>query len=239
MALVGGAYIVLSSAIMKSAFAVFSAVCLSLGFAAAQHPDTSGPGWKDLFKADLSDAEKPAGVWTVEGGVITASADQNIWAAGDYSNFTVDLEFKNSPGTNSGVIIYCSDAKNWIPHSVEIQIADDFAEKWAKSPKNFQCGAIFGHLDPSKSMVKKPGEWNRMTVEAKGQHIKVWVNGELTADMVMSKWTSAKKNPDGSDIPAWMSTPFAEIVPKGRIGFQGKHGDAPIAFRNIRIKTEG
>jgi hypothetical protein len=224
---------------MKSALAALSSLVLSFGFAAAQHPNTSGPGWKDLFKADLSDSEKPAGVWTVEGGVITASADQNIWAVGEYTNFTLDLEFKNSAGTNSGVIIYCSDIKNWIPHSVEVQIADDFAEKWAKSPKNFQCGAIFGHLNPNKSTVKKPGEWNRMTVRAKGQHISVWVNGELTVEMDMAKWTSAKKNPDGSDIPGWLSTPLAGMAPKGRIGFQGKHGDAPISFRNIRIKTEG
>jgi hypothetical protein len=205
--------------------------------AVAEVPDPSGPGWKELFKPDLSDGEKPEGVWTVKDGVITASADQNLWAAGEHENFILDLEFQNSPGTNSGVILYCSDTKNWIPNSVEVQIADDFAEKWAKAAKTWQCGAIFGHLAPAKSMVKKPGEWNRMTVEAKGQKIKVWVNGELTADMDMSKWTSATKNPDGSDIPSWLSTPFSEITPKGRIGFQGKHGDSPISFRKIRIKA--
>lgn len=224
---------------MKSALLTLVVSAFALCFACAGHPDTSGPGWRDLFKPDLSDAEKPDGVWKVEKGVITASADQNLWAAGNYENFTLDLEFMNSPGTNSGVIIYCSDTKNWIPNSVEIQIADDFAEKWAKSPKNWQCGAVFGHLAPTKSVVKKPGEWNRMTIEASGKSIKVWVNGELVSHMDMSLWTSAKKNPDGSDIPSWLNKPFAEMKPIGRIGFQGKHGDSPITFRNIRIKTAG
>jgi hypothetical protein len=76
----------------------------------------------------------------------------------------VDLEFKTANGTNSGVIVYCSNPNNWIPNSVEIQIADDFAPQWAKSPKTWQCAAIFGHLAAKKIAVKKPGEWNRMTI---------------------------------------------------------------------------
>ncbi len=125
------------------------------------HPDTSG--WKSLFAPDLSNAAKPEGVWTVEKGVLTASEDQAIWTTRDYDNFIIDLEFKTAPGTNSGVVVYCSDTGNWIPNSVEVQIADDFAEQWAKAPKSWHCGAIFGHLAPTKSMVKKPGEWNRFT----------------------------------------------------------------------------
>ena len=222
---------------MKTILPALAALAFSLGLASAQPPDTKGPGWRDMFKPDLADAEKPAGVWKVEGGVITANQDENLWAAGEYENFTLDLEFKNAPGTNSGVVLYCTDTKNWIPHSVEVQIADDFAEKWAKSPKSWQCGAIFGHLAPAKSTVRKAGEWNRMTIEARGQRIKVWVNNALTADMDMAKWTSAKKNPDGTEIPSWLSTPLPALPTKRRIGLQGKHGDAPIWFRNIRIKT--
>ena len=37
------------------------------------------------------------------------------------------------------------------------------------------------------------------------------------------KWTSAKTNPDGSDIPRWLSRPVAELPTHGRIGLQGKH----------------
>jgi hypothetical protein len=198
------------------------------------HPDVSG--WANLFAADLSNAEFPAGVWTVADGVLTASEDQAIWTARDYENFTLDLEFRTAPGTNSGVIVYCSDIANWIPNSVEVQIADDFAEEWAKEPATWHCGAIFGHLAPTKSVVKKPGEWNRFTITCLGPKITVVLNGEQVTDMDMSLWTSAKTNPDGSEIPAWLSRPFAELVTRGRIGFQGKHAGAPIFFRNIKIK---
>jgi Domain of Unknown Function (DUF1080) len=206
--------------------------------AAEPPPATDGPGWAPLFAADLADADKPAGVWSVANGEFTANADHAIWTKTDHENFTLDLEFKNDNGTNSGVIIYCTDTANWIPKSVEVQIADPFHEKWAKANKTWHGGGIFGHLAPAEQMTRKPGEWNRMILQAKGKSIKVWLNGTLTADMDMAKWTSAKKNPDGTDIPAWLSTPFAELPTKGRIGLQGKHGAATVWFRNVRIKAD-
>ena len=178
----------------------------------------------------------PEGVWTVDDGVITASEDECIWTKKEYDNFILDLEFKTANGTNSGVIVYCSDTENWIPNSVEIQIADDHAEKWATSDKTWQCAAIFGHLAASESRVKKPGEWNKMSVTCKDKIITVKLNGSKVTEMDMELWTSGTKNPDGSDIPSWLSTPFAELPTKGKIGFQGKHAGAPIWFRNIKIK---
>lgn len=198
------------------------------------HPNVAN--WPDLFKPDLSNAILTKGVWTVEDGILTASEDQAIWTDRNYDNFVLDLEFKTAPGTNSGIVVYCSDMKNWIPNSVEIQIADDFAEKWAKSPKTWHCGAIFGHLAPSKSMVKKPGQWNRFTIRCRDQRIDVALNGERITSMDMSLWTSAKTNPDGSEIPSWLSKPLSEHPTKGRIGLQGKHAGAPIWFRNIKIR---
>ena len=199
------------------------------------HPDTTG--WGDLFNADLGNTIKPEGVWSVEDGVLTATEDQAIWTEKDYDNFILDLEFKNAEGTNSGVIVYCSDISDWIPNAVEIQIADDYAEKWATSPKSWQCGAIFGHLPASEQkVVKEPGEWNHMTVYCTDQQIDVVLNGKHVTSMDMSKWTSAKTNPDGSEVPAWLSKPKAELPTEGKIGFQGKHAGAPIYFRNMKIK---
>jgi len=198
------------------------------------HPNSEK--WKNLFKDDLSNATFPKGVWTSTNGVLTASEDQAIWSAKKYNNFKLDLEFKTAEGTNSGVIVYCSNQENWIPNSVEIQIADDFAKQWAESPKTWQCGAIFGHLASTKSLVKKPGEWNRFTITCKGKKIKIALNGEIVTEMNMDLWTSATKNPDGTEIPAWLSTPFNKLATKGYIGLQGKHAGAPIYFRNVKIK---
>lgn len=200
----------------------------------AGHPDSGG--WPDLFKADLSDAVYPAGIWSFEDGVLTATEDQAIWTLKDYDDFILDLEFMTAPGTNSGVIVYCSDMDNWIPNSVEIQIADDFAEQWSSAPPTWHCGAVFGHLAPTKSMVKKSGEWNRYTITCVDHKIYVMLNGELVTELDMTLWTSAETNPDGSEIPSWLSKPLAELATHGHIGFQGKHAGAPIYFRSLKIK---
>jgi hypothetical protein len=199
------------------------------------HPNTKG--WENLFKKDLSNAEFTPNVWTSKKGIITADKDEMIFSTVEYENFVLDLEFNMEAGANSGVVVYCTDNKNWIPHSVEIQIADDSHEKWATSPATWQCAAIFGHLAASEKIGKKPGEWNHMTIACKGQMIYVVLNGKPVTTMDMSKWTSATVNPDGSEIPSWLSTPFSQLPTKGFIGLQGKHAGAKVYYKNVKIKS--
>ncbi len=223
---------------MRQAFLMAAMVVLGGAMTAVAdepvHPDSSG--WADLIAKDFSNAVAPEKVWVWLDDVLTASKDQCIWTAENYDDFILDLEFKTADGTNSGVIVYCSDTKKWIPNSVEVQIADDYSPKWSEAPKTWQCAAIFGHLPASQSKVNKPGEWNRMTVTCRGKNIAVALNGTVVTQMDMARWTSAKKNPDGSDIPPWLSKPKAELPTQGRIGLQGKHAGAPIFFRNLKIK---
>lgn len=201
------------------------------------HPDSSS--WDSLFAADLSNADFPKGVWYIEDGAMTANKDEAIWTQKDLENFAIDLEFKTTEDANSGIVIYATDTKNWIPNSVEVQILDDGGPKWKDAAPTWKCGAVFGRLAATKSMVKKPGEWNRMTVSCQGPMVHVVLNGELVTQCDMRKWTSAKKNPDGSDIPPWLSRPMAEMATKGRVGLQGKHGNSLIYFRNVKIKPLG
>lgn len=219
---------------MKQLTCVMLVLCCVVGTAFAQ---TEKNNWKPLFGENLSDAEYNSEVWSEKNGVLSVVKDESIWTNTEYENFEVDLEFKNDNGTNSGVVVYCTDKKNWIPNSVEIQIADDHCEKWGNGKPYEQCGAIYGHLGAKKQkVVKKPGEWNHMRVKCVGQRITVILNGKKVTEMDMSLWTSGKKNPDGSDIPGWLPKPFAELPTKGFIGLQGKHGDSLIWFRNVKIR---
>ena len=197
-------------------------------------PDKSK--WETLFAGDLSDAVFPKGVWSVKDGVLTATKDECIWSKKQYENFTIDLEFKTATNSNSGILVYCTNTKDWYSNSIEVQILDDFGSEAANIPPTWKCAGIFGRLAPKKSMVKKPGQWNHITVVCNGKHISVTLNGETVTKMDMSKWTSGKKNPDGSDIPPWESKPAAEMTTKGRVGLQGKHAGVPTYFRNIKIK---
>ena len=87
-----------------------------------------------------------------------------------------------------------------------------------------------------QKVVLPPGEWNKMKVTCKDQLIEVELNGKKVTTMDMSEWTSGTHNPDGSEIPSWLPTPFAELPTSGSIGFQGKHGNSSITFRNVRIR---
>jgi len=158
------------------------------------NPNTSGAGWVSLFNDSLTNAIFPVGVWTVRDGVLTALKDEAIWSGKAYDNFVLDLDFKNAPGTNSGVVFHASNIQDWIPHSVEIQIADDWSEEWSKAAPSWQCAAIFGHQPATKHIVKKPGEWNHYTITCKGGTTWVALNRELVNTCDMSKYTSAKDN---------------------------------------------
>ena len=107
------------------------------------HPDSSS--WQDLFAHDLSNAIYPKGVWYFEDDVLTATEDQNIWTKEEYGNAIIDLEFKNVAGANSGVFVYGTDLKDWIPNSVEVQILDDSHPKWAEGSAHL---ALCRHFRP-------------------------------------------------------------------------------------------
>lgn len=209
--------------------------CSQIKLPLVDHPNTKG--WDQLFNDDLSNAEFTPNVWTTDKGVISADKDQMIFSKVEYENFVLDLEFNMDSGANSGVVVYCTDKKNWIPHAVEVQIADDTYEKFSTWPGNWQCGAIFGHVAPSEKVARKPGEWNRMTVACKGKMIYIVLNGKSVTTMDLSKFTNAKINPDGSEIPAWLSTSSSELATKGYIGLQGKHAGAKTYFRNVKIRN--
>lgn len=200
------------------------------------HPDSKT--WPDLFAADLSDAIYPAGVWVQTNGILSSNKkDQAIWTKNEYENFIIDFEFQLEAGANSGLFIYNTDMKNWVPNTVEIQLLDDASPKWTNAAPNWKCGGVFGHSVPLKSVVKPAGEWNRLTARCHGQEITVLLNGTLVTDLNMKDWKSEKINPDGSKIPGWLSRPLAEMATKGRIGLQGAHGGIPAHFRNLKIKS--
>lgn len=216
---------------MKSSTSLLTAIALALLV-----PTGHGEDFEPLFNDDLSNATFPEGVWSRDAeGVLTATKDQILWSQADYRNFVLRLEFKNGEGTNSGVFVYASDTGAWVTDSVEIQIADDFAEQWAGKDRSWQCGAFFGRQGAYARVVKKPGEWNRMVIVCSGPMITVHLNGVRVNTFDLRDFTSAKTNPDGSNVPSWLSKPPATLPRTGKIGFQGKHGGAPIYLRNIEV----
>ena len=195
-----------------------------------------GAGAKELFKKDLGNAHCKEPVWSFnEKGELSSTKDVILWTNDEYENFELTLEFKVTAEGNGGIIVYSKNNDDWIPESIEIQIAD--YEYWLKrfGPKG-TCGAVFGFQGVDKNYTKPLGECNKLKLVCKGQSIKVYINGELATDFDMSKFTDKDKNPDGSQPFAWLrKRARAEVPTVGNIGFQGLHGKGNTFYRNIKI----
>jgi hypothetical protein len=217
---------------------LFIAICLNTSAqnkAIAVQGQPMGKGWKNLFGNNLSKAIYDKSIWKDSTGVITASKDDAIWSFDEYDDFILDLDFQNADGTNSGVIVHATDIVEWIPNSVEIQIADDYSKQWSKASPTWQCAAIFGRKPATNKSLKPAGEWNHFTITCKGKMISIVLNGTLVNECNMDDFTSSKVNPDGSKVPSWLKNPMSTLALRGHIGLQGKHAGAPIYFRNVKV----
>jgi hypothetical protein len=183
-------------------------------------------GWRNLFAADLSNADYKKGGWAVEEGVLTLKAGGDIWTKDKYADFVLDLEFKVDEKTNSGVFIRTHD-HNWLPW-VEVQVADSYGAPISRHI----CGGIFDILEPAKNAVRPAGKWNLLTIEARGPKVKVIMNNEPIINMDLDKWTEAHKNPDGTKNK--FNIAYKDLPRFGFIGLQD-HG-TKVWYRNLKIK---
>jgi len=203
----------------------------------AQKKSNTMKGFENLFGTNLSNAIYNPAIWKDSNGVITAYKDECIWSKDQYDDFILDLDFQTADGTNSGVIVHATEIVEWIPHSVEIQIADDYSKEWSKADPTWQCAAIFGHKAATNKSLKPAGEWNHYTITCKGKMITIVLNGTKVNECNMDHYTSSKTNPDGTNIPSWLSNPMSTLGLHGHVGLQGKHAGAPIYFKNVKIKS--
>ena len=78
-----------------------------------------------------------------------------------------------------------------------------------------------------------PGEWNRMTITAKGPRITIVLNGKQVLDANLNEWTESGKNPDGTTNK--YHKPMNWLADQsGYIWLQEHPGE--IWFRNIWVK---
>ncbi len=120
-----------------------------------------------------------------------------------YENYRLELEYRfaGKPG-NCGVLVHASTPRalyGMFPKSIEVQMMHENAgDFWCivedikvdnmetrRGPKE-NWGITEGKERRIKNLTdnsEKPlGEWNKMTIECRGDKIKVWVNGDMVND---------------------------------------------------------
>ncbi len=168
------------------------------------------------------------GAWELKDGVLGTSdkAGGYIWSKEKYENFEVTLEYKTSKDCNSG-LFFRTDPKNAVQGGFEIQIASA-----GIYDGKHVAGSLYGAQAPTESAGKPDGEWNTMTLTAKGPMIKVVLNGKTIVEANIDDWKTANLNPDGTKNK--FKTALKDLPRNGHIGFQF-HGH-PVWFRNVTVK---
>ncbi|MFT5124480.1 MAG: hypothetical protein ACI9TH_001350 [Kiritimatiellia bacterium] len=138
-----------------------------------------------------------------------------LWLKKPYKDFILDLEFKLPPKGNSGVYFRCKDKIDPTARGIELQLLDSHGKK---KLGHHDGGGVIRTAGPSKNMNKPAGEWNRVVINCKGNHLQVEMNGEKIQDLQLDQ------------------TPVKDRPMEGWIGLQD-HG-LPLWFRNIKIKEQ-
>lgn len=168
--------------------------------------------------------------YVVEDGTITTHPEHggggNLYTADEYDNFEYRFEFQLTPGANNGLGIRTPTSGDAAYVGMELQILDNEAPVYAKLNPYQYHGSVYGVIPSKRGFLKPTGEWNEQTVIAKGNKIKVILNGQVILDGDI-KEASKDGTADHREHPGLLNA-------KGHIGFLG-HGDV-VRFRNIRVK---
>lgn len=168
--------------------------------------------------------------YVIEGNVLSLHPENkgkgNLYTAKEYGDFELRFEFKLTDGANNGIGIRTPAEGDAAYVGMEIQVLDDNAEKW-KDLKDYQYhGSVYGVIPAKRGFLKPNGSWNEERIIAKGNHIKVILNGTTILDGDIAK-ASENGTVDHREHPGLKNK-------KGHIGLLGH--DTPLEFRNIRIK---
>jgi len=144
-----------------------------------------------------------------------------------HGNFVLDFDYKLTPGCNSGVFLRVADPKDPVMTGLEVAL-DDTEGTGLHDP-----GAFYDLVAPTANAQKPAGEWNHMTVTAKGPIIAVILNGSEVSRIDLDRFTEPGKRPDGSRHK------FGEVVVRdlarsGYLGFQDHGSDC--WFKNVKVQ---
>lgn len=177
-------------------------------------------GWKKL---------NGAAEYRIEDGAIVGVSRVNtpntfLCTDKTYGDFILELSFKVDEGLNSGVQFRSNskpDYRNGQVHGYQYEI-DPSARAWS--------GGIYdegrrGWLypmtkNPCAQKAFKPGEWNKLRIEAIGDRIRTWLNGIPTADIL-----------DNADAAGFIALQVHGIGDNAAM--EGK----TVRWKNIRICT--
>ncbi len=142
-------------------------------------------------------------------------------------DFELDFDYKLSHGCNSGVFLRVSDLNDPIHTGIEVAI-DDTTGSGMHDP-----GAFYDLVAPTVNAQKPAGQWNHMTITARGSKISVVLNEKEVSTIDLDQWNEPGKRPDGSSHK-FEKVAIGKLSRTGYLGFQD-HGE-DCWFNRIQMR---
>lgn len=228
---------------------LYAALILALPFAAAaQTPNTLSKaekkeGWKLLFDGTSTSGWHTYGQpnagsrWAVQNGALAPNpaggkGHGDLLTDQAYGDFDLKLQWKISPGGNSGVLFYVQEDtakyKETYFTGPEMQVLDNDSNHDGRINKH-RAGNLYD-LIAGPDEVKPVGQWNQVEIISQGGTLKLFLNGVnvVTTTMWDDHWREMIAH---SKFKRW---PDFGLAHNGRIALQ--YHDFPVWFRDIKIK---
>ncbi len=188
-------------------------------------------GFVSLFNGiDLNQWTGNTTGYLVKDGVVEVDPEMggggNLYTKEEYSNFIYRFEFQLTPGANNGIGIRAPLEGDAAYVGMEIQVLDNEAPMYKDLHPYQYHGSVYGVIPAKRGFLLPTGEWNQEEIIAKGNKIKVTLNGTVILDGDI-KEASKNGTMDHKEHPGLLRT-------TGHLGFLG-HGDL-VRFRNMRVK---
>jgi len=191
------------------------------------------PPEEQLFAGDLFNGKDLSGwqiiggdegSWKVKDGVLFTEGEGGGWLSTirEFGNFILEMEFRVPPAGNSGVFIRAPHQGDPAYSGMEIQVLDDYAEKYSDLKPWQYTGSIYGIMPPAIRASKKANQWQKMEILCNGPKIEVMLNGQLIIDANLIDHMNKEREHPGL---------------KRRKGFIGlQNHSSKIEYRNIYIE---
>jgi hypothetical protein len=141
-------------------------------------------------------------------------------------DFVLDFDYKLSQGCSSGVLLRIGDFNDPINTGIAVALDD------TRRGDDHDSGAFHGLVAPRSFPQKPAGQWNHMTITARGAKLAVSLNSTEVSSINLDLWTVVGKRPDGSDH-GFKNRTIAHMARTGYLGFQNLGGDC--WFKNVAL----